>query len=284
MLLATFLLGCEGKDGAPAGESPADTAADSGPTETGSTDSEPTGTTPETWFAPAAIGFEVASGWDPTTGELVTLNLDEDSPVPPSVILRFASAEYFAESDPDVRDALECTVLARLDVAPGTFDVTGQEDGAPLEVWDAWVGTATFDAGGLEDDEPACHAIDPEAVPDGDLIGTFSGMKLGLAFGPLTEYAGVIWDPDDVAAYPETIFTQAVAINHPDGAGVSFVGHDWSSAILYQVDPETLTPVFDGDGYAVPATSRDGVGLAVGHARWLEDFPLLDLGLLKEGA
>ena len=119
--------------------------------------------------------------------------------------------------------------------------------------------------------------------------------------------ASADWDP---ATSPNAYFTMYTAMNHPNSeatSGYDFVGYDFSTGLYVEVDKDTcvdvdfedgssetvcgkveLDPSEDGTGYVYrTADFREDQGsrfaFIVGNAWWYEDFPNLDLNLMKEG-
>ncbi len=81
------------------------------------------------------------------------------------------------------------------------------------------------------------------------------------------------------------MFTSYIAINHPDGSGgVDFTGYNWTTSFLYEWEEVGGKIVYDDDDYAVlqPHYSGGSSGWVSSVARWYEDFPNLDLGLMAQ--
>ena len=143
---------------------------------------------------------------------------------------------------------------------------------------------------------------------DGDPAELFHGMHFGLGFGPLSSYMTAQYEDSDgwdVETDPYSYFTMYTAMNHPseeEALGWDFVGYDFTSGLFVEVDRYSCTydpgfevcgevqidPSTDGSGYVYRTGDfREDVGerfaFVTGSAWWYEDFPNLDLDLMKEG-
>jgi len=148
---------------------------------------------------------------------------------------------------------------------------------------------------------------------DGAPLDLFNGMHFGLGFGPLSSYMTTQmesydwWDSD---TDPYSYFTMYTAMNHPsddESSGYDFIGYDFSTGLYVEVDEDACVDVDYDDGTTETvcgrfkiAPSEDGTGYVyrtadfredegsrfayvVGNAWWYEDFPNLDLDMMKEG-
>ena len=116
----------------------------------------------------------------------------------------------------------------------------------------------------------------------------FNGMRFGMGFGELTEYNASAWAEETIEEYGDYMFTQYIAVNHPVGDGVEFVGYNWTTAFLWQWDDvggEILTETTDEGDLLIGQDPQNGnqSGWINSYAYWYEDFPNLDLDKLAEG-
>ena len=141
-------------------------------------------------------------------------------------------------------------------------------------------------------------------------------MRFGIGMGPLStymsgEFAFTDWWADDADAQA-SYHTQYIAVNHPADTdlGYNFVAYDWTSAIMVNVDAEavlmlqlvkSLLPMLNlkakvcGEVMTVEEDGAANYDLAdqnenfgsrqvyvQGNSWWYEDYPNLDLSLMKE--
>ena len=286
----------------------------------GTTDDTGTGgTTDGDFLEPVAVGFEYVGAWDQEVGVLeddyLYPDLEDTNGGPfallSTVNVSLATSAYFGmESDDPAIDAEHCDFLAFFVSTPGPLDVEEFNwdagvggTGVPLETWGTFEGYLVILEDTLDD---TCYDLDPSVFPGGDPIETFDNMHFGMGFGPLSIYNeqrlaeayAEEW-PD----YQDAFMSQYIAINHPDGAGgYTFTAYDWNTALLVETDYNECQTVdgtstsFDVCGM-VQIEEQDGGYVYVlgdvtdqpihaymnGSAYWYEDFPNLDLSLLKEG-
>ena len=233
------------------------------------------------------------------------------------VTVTLASVEYFSlgsSATDEERDFETCTVLADFAYSPANllaqnFDWTSGTGGLDnVELWQSFEGTLVFR---LDSASDRCAELD-----EGHSLDTFDGMRFGIGMGPLStymagEFESTDWWADDADAQA-SYHTQYIAVNHPaeTDLGFNFVAYDWTSAIMVKVDPEKCVDVASGevvDADPESATQVCGEVLTVeedgssnydladqnenfgsrqvyvsGSSWWYEDYPNLDLDLMKE--
>jgi hypothetical protein len=159
--------------------------------------------------------------------------------------------------------------------------------------------TPYLDENGEYVDAPACTSLFEQGYPE-----AIDGMHVGIGFGPLTPYLTEdiyedFKDPD-LAEIEASITGMFVAINHPNAAepgGYDFLPMDWGGAYFFEAFV-SATELVDGDGntfvadVAAVTVTPDNLlvystpqedALVRGYPFWYEDYPNLDLSLLKEG-
>ena len=266
----------------------------------------------------AAVGFELFTGWNQETGELVGWLLDDGSVQDPYVVITLASIEYFNGG----YDASEtCEMYASF-----TVDETADVLESEIFNWDAGAGSsgtavapwanASFQ-GYLEvfaySTETNCDNFDPAIYPLGGYAETFNLMHFGISFADLGSSSHVNeiiqeWYDEDgdgtVAGDEEIAFledstsymTQYVAMNHPNSSaddGYDFIGYDWNYGAAFQFDAATgelpTEPCEDDPETEclIRANVQENAGTNQALIRsgsfWLEDFPNIDLEGLQLG-
>ena len=299
---------------------PDDNTDDSG---TGNTDdssiTDDSGTTGDgDYLEPVAVGFEYLGNWDQDLDVLEPyflfpdLNDTNGGPLlyASLVNVSLASTAYFSmEADDPNIDYEHCDFLAYFISIPGPVTIEEFDwesgvggSGVPLESWGTYDGYLIIRDGSLDD---TCFDLDPAVFENGDPISTFDGMHFGLGFGPLSPYNETRLS--DVYAeewpdYEDSYMSQYIAINHPDGAGgYTFTAYDWNSALLVETDYGVCADFDNGSGGTDEVCGEVQVdadadvyilgdvydqpihGNMLGNAYWYEDFPNLDLSILKEG-
>jgi hypothetical protein len=301
---------------------PSDKGGDSGNT-TGTFVPPPTDTSGDTAPAPvvpvqvAAIGFEFQGGWNQETGQLEDYlypdlsNTNGGSPLAllPVVHVTLANTAFFQSGGPNDPNNY-CDFFATFDATPATFTGTtfdwdtGKGGlGDSLETWGAFEGKLTI----LTDTySPSCFGLDEAMWPGQTPTETMDGMHFGLGFGPESEY---LYQQDydyygSAPPYASAVFTQYIAVNHPDGSGgFTFPAYDWDSSLYVQADysqclqytytTDTANPLQvcglvllndDQSQYLLGDTTVQPIhGYVTGNAYWYEDIPNLDLTILKDG-
>jgi hypothetical protein len=225
-------------------------------------------------------------------------NMVEESPY---VVITLATMDFFSmgsESTDADRNAEICEMYAYFVSLPADPALTANifdydsgvgSSGVAVAPWASYEGYLSIIGYSTE---TACESIDPAIMPD--FIAPFNGMHFGVAFAELSPqfvelYAELLADDPDFPLY-----TQHIAINHPDGAGgYDFIAYDWTAGTMFQHDATTLeqpTEPCEDDPTAsclipVDFSSTDPiVGYTRGYAYWYEDFPNLDLTILGEGS
>ncbi len=235
------------------------------------------------------------------------------------VIVRVATAAYFAALTEEEKAGEYCEWVALFggsyedgdltepvayDMESEEFDWTAGVGGTGVEVaeWTAW-------EGGLMtvSDSWGSRCSDWE---DGEPLDLFNGMHFGLGLAPLssymsTELLGTDWW--DETTDPYSYFTMYTAMNHPNedvSEGWDFIGYDFSGGLYVEVDKDVCVDSSVGGGTVCgevqfdpadedfvynyrKADFREDEGerfaFIMGNAWWYEDFPNLDLDLMKEG-
>ena len=277
-----------------------DDGDDDGNTPTGETGTDGTGD----YFEPVAVGFEFDGVVlpDGTPGSYLY-----DDPTDgltyeryPLMIVTFASLEYFedtSQTDEEIA-ARTCSVVA----VPWTpSPIAGQiptHDGALLHYSYDVALDLEIDPDSTDCDEeldPAVWGEDAEG-----LLEQFDGMHFGYGWGQQTEYLTEPWEQEtlDDEEFMSSWLASYVAIN--DAAG-EWVGYDWTYGFAFQWDIETgyLVTVPDPDPPAtypdrqllvrqevtdIPAGDPLPPMYIRSSAYWYQDFPLMDLSNLKDGA
>ncbi len=283
IVLALFAASCtkgeECVDCETDGDADTDTDSDSDTDTDTDTDSD-TDSDVEPW-EPIAVAFELETGWNAETGAFVNSSFDGVDYYPPIVTLTFADQEFFAAESEEDKDAHDCVVIAEYYYVEGDFETRDYDTDELLPHWTAYDGFIEFTTEYFESDDPEnnCTNWDVEEFAGGDPVETFSGMHLGFAYGPMSDYLIDSWDPTTYDEYGPSMFTQFVAVNHPDD---SFVGYNWNTGLLWEMDLEAGLVTSDEEGYLIPATDFAVGGYTTGNAYWYEDFPNLDMTNLKD--
>ena len=234
------------------------------------------------------------------------------------VTVTLASIDFFSlgSSASDEDRAFEsCSVFADFAYSPANllaqdFDWTGGvgSAGTTVDLWNSFEGTLIFR---LDSASERCSQLD-----EGHSLDTFDGMRFGIGFGPLSayqsgEFESTDWWADDLDAQG-SYFTQYIAVNHPaeTDLGYNFVAYDWTSSIMVDIDTEKCVDLESGEVVAADpesttqvcgeimtveeegstnydlADQNANVGsrhvFVQGNAWWYEDYPNLDLDLMKE--
>jgi hypothetical protein len=234
------------------------------------------------------------------------------------VTVTLASVEYFSlgSGATDEERAFEtCTVYADFAYSPANllaqdFDWTSGtgSTGDNVDLWQSFEGTLIFR---LDSASERCAELD-----EGYSLDTFDGMRFGIGMGPLStymsgEFASTDWWADDLDAQG-SYHTQYIAVNHPaeTDLGYNFVAYDWTSAIMVNVDAESCVDAATGEVITsdvesetkvcgeVMTVEEDGAAnydladqnenfgsrnvYVQGSSWWYEDYPNLDLDLMKE--
>ena len=243
-------------------------------------------------------------------------NTNEGAPLILSdgVTVTITSAAYFSSDLTDEEKELEqCTVFAWFDSTPANLlvdDYDWENYAAGLETytaetWQSFEGILVFN---LDSASDRCAELD-----EGYSLDTFDGMHFGLSFGGLSDHMTAElessdWWADDAEAQ-NSYFTQYISINHPnEDGGYKFIGYDWTSSIFVAADSEECAELEGTDADGNPVSEEycglveteevDGgasyvfgdvydvvnpqYGYVQGSAWWYEDFPNLDLDIMKD--
>ena len=239
------------------------------------------------YFEPIAVGFQYVGGWDSSTGELLNY-VYNGKEYGNYVMMTFADIDYFSATDSAAREGHFCDVVTSFyhesaSLSAETYDY-GSGGGESVALWDSWEGGLYFDESMMIDD--ACWNLDPAVYTDGMPLEMFNGIHFGMGFGPVSDSI-VDWFGDYYADVETSLFGIYQAVNHPDGdGGYDFIAYDWSYSSLYEWDPKTTEVLLDDKGYLIQANIGDPnpQGLVQAGVKWYEDFPNLDLNMIKDGA
>jgi hypothetical protein len=250
----------------------------------------------EEFWEPVAVGFEF-DGVVLTNGSLTGYTGVDSSGDPaqfaPIMIVTFASLDFFSATTAEQQAAQSCVALALFEPEPALTSIPNDDDVALHWSYDTALALET-DPDLTDCDEKLDPAVWGEDASD--LLNAFSGAHLGYGWGPMTDYLLEYWgtqtlDDDDIA---NAMMASSIAINDKDG---NWVASDWTTGILFEWDEATgelvtveseddptvslLVPV---DVSATPAGVPIPQGYVRSFAYWYQDFPLLDLDNLKDGA
>ena len=281
-ILTIFALSACDEDKGIGEEADADTDADSD--SDADTDAD---TDADAYFEPVAIGFKYVGGWDSTTGELVDYMYQGKS-YAPYVLLVLADLDYFSATDSAEQDAHSCEIYTSFyhgaaSLTAETYDY-GSGGGDSVTLWNSWDGGLYFDESLMASD--ACWNLDPAQYTDGMPVDLFNGIHYGFGFGPISQSLIDLFGKD-FADVEDSMFGIYQAVNHPDGSGgYDFIAYDWGYSNLYTWDSDTHEIDVDDKGFLVTGNIGDPnpQGYVSSGSYWYEDFPNLDLSMLKDGA
>ena len=333
LVLSVSLAACISDKGIDDDEPSSSSSNSSEPSDNPDVDTDEPDAVPTPALVPVAIGFEYSGMWDEATNSLQPYlfpdlnNTNGGEPIwnIPRVTITLASIEYFslgAEATEEDRAMESCTFVAYYFDEPGNLyaeqydwenaygnglNGTPAGTGESVALWQSFEGNLMILEGTQSD---RCGELS-----DGYSVGMFDNIRLGLGFGPLSNYMTTAysesdsWDAEAEASY----HTQYIAINHPSDTdlGYNFVAYDWTSAIFVEADPTTCVEAGEYEegsladealngaeevcGLIMTETTDDGTmydlgdhslnvgsryGYVQGNAWWYEDFPNLDLNLL----
>lgn len=272
-----WLAGCSGEP---------KTAGDDDDDAVGTTESADSGVLDrfEPW-EPATVGFELEAIVH-DDGTLGSYFIDTDE-IGPWMILTFTSLEYFDVDTEEEKAEQSCIAYGRF--APSPLLPPDQIPLAvPAELYLSFDGVVTLELHNCSGKvKPDVWGADAEI-----LLDKFQGAHLGIGVGRMTDYLREAWSDQTLTDYGDFMLAEYVALNDKDGA---FVGIDWTTAMEFEYDPDTQTlpTVLDEDGNEVlvgmnVASLPSGATLSEGYLRsfsyWYQDFPLLDLDNLRDGA
>ncbi|MEN0064144.1 MAG: hypothetical protein AAGA48_18485 [Myxococcota bacterium] len=248
-------------------------------------------------FEPVAVGFEYQGGLGPL-GQWLEFRLNENSdPTPPLLTLTFASEVFFSAADELTQDLNSCSLVATLTPLPTQLQIKNRSrgDGSQAILWQTYdfafpsdpyqwgssCGDPIIDGDGYLD--PKVWGVDGQ-----DLIDKFLGAHVAIGFGPFTDYLiDSVSDYDELEEDErESFFTMYIAINDKSGA---FIAEDWTRARTFFWDPDSGVPEVDSENFLtpIPADTEGGwlnSAYIQSRAYWYQDFPLLNLDNLKDGA
>ncbi len=230
-------------------------------------------------FDPVAVGFELMSGID-GNGNLVNFTVDATE-YPSQILVTFAGLQYFDDGDEDST----CTINGFWQPAPLTdpLEVNGSE--GPTVLFHSYEEPLFLDPS-----TNTCTNMHSKWGLNGeDLIEKFDGMRFGMGFGEITDYLKEAWSEETIESHGDAMFSTYIAMNHPAGNGVDFIGQDWTTGIMVEWDEDTHEPMVDDSDIYVPLPITGLIpgpdalpeGYILQNAYWYEDFPLIDLDLLK---
>jgi len=277
------------------GESDADTDSDSD----SDTDTD-TDTDTDQPLEAVAIGLQFEYGWTQDKGakgiEYACYPDPKDAKNPICVYpvtVTLANADFFAQgSTEESQDADSCEFYSDMKVSEASLDAEGYDPGVPggngttKTLWDSWEGTLVFDEKLIPADETECFNLDKATFPTGDPVDLLNGMHVGFGNGELSAYIEKHLGDATAKDYMDNVFSGYVAVNHPDGKGGigPFVAYDWNENFLFEWDKDHVA-VVDGDNNLQFVDTTGGFdlqGIVRSFPFWYEDFPNLDLTLMKE--
>lgn len=267
-------------------------------TNTGNT--TPTGDTSvevETGINPVAVGFELVAQLN-ADGTLGPWSNGTNFYIP-TMIVTFADEVFFQTG---ANDGHFCVALASFgsDAAYGGIqpmtkpDQVTTTDGLTMY----WSYDATLDLDTDPGSTDCDELLDPTLWGENGeiLLDAFDGAHIGLGFGAMTPYLAKAWEFDSpgtatldfLALAQPGMFAQYIAINDADG---NFVADDWTTGIIWGTDDNGV-PLMDKEGNYTTVMAVDTLepgadmpsGQLQSYAFWYQDFPLLDLSNLKDGA
>jgi len=268
------------------------------------------------YIEPVAVGFELYTGWNQQTGELLGWMLDDGSEQSPYVVITLASADYFYGTDPlestcqlyaeFVIDPLADLLKAEGYNWPGGPGSSGQS----VALWSnaSYEGHLEIFA---ENPDSNCKGIEQSAFPTGHFLDAFNFMHFGIGFSELSsntgEWLSGAWDTDRNGSLSDeelnlwmtdstSFMSQYIAVNHQDSSdpsGYNFVGYDWNYGRGFDYDSESLEILTEDcasdptQQCLVPVDMQADQGLnsvyIMSGAKWYEDLPYLNLSLMQEG-
>ncbi|MBX2796176.1 MAG: hypothetical protein KTR31_00865 [Myxococcales bacterium] len=278
-VLAFLAAGCSGDEET---DKPTDTNA----TNTDTTETnEMTGDSfpeQEDFLEPVAVGFEFdgvlrkdgsLTGYTPgLTGEGLGI-----------MLLTFADIDFFSGD----RDGTTCFALALFEPQPlPIVDYFDLED-AGVAMHSAY--EVALELNPLASD--CGDFVDPKVwgADASKLITPFVGARVGYGFAPMTDYLRDAWTKESLKSVGDSMVATYVALNDKNG---QWVGRDWTTGIMFEWDSKTDELVVDKSGkllVGIDVTGTNGgdllpEGYVRSFAYWYQDFPLLDLSNLTDGA
>lgn len=237
---------------------------------------------------PVAVGFEYDGGWDGT--DLTSFWLDAESEIPPGFLVIFADADYFGAASAEDQEGHFCEAWGEITGIYGQSVLATDDSGTIWHEFDmSWsINPLTWDNAQL--DTACAFLLDEEAWGDGgeDLLAAFQDIHLGLGFGPMTAYLEDAWSEESIDLLGDSMFAQYIAINDASG---DWIAYDWTTGILFEMNEDgTLATELNEDdeevliGVDLSAASSLPAGYIRSFAYWYQDFPLLDLSNLGDGA
>ena len=159
------------------------------------------------YLEPTAIGLEYIGVWDQAGDSLnkfVYPDVDGSNggvgtPMYDYVVITLASLEYFTQATTDEeREYQSCEMLAYYFSAPSDFeshefdwDAGYGSTGNVMPTWGSYDGFVSI----IEDSmSERCFALNPDTYLNGDPIDTFNGIRVGFAFGELTDHLENTYD------------------------------------------------------------------------------------------
>jgi hypothetical protein len=293
--LALCGFACSGSDAVDDDDKPSgDDNADDGNDETGDTS-----VGGNTYWEPAAVGFEF-DGTVLSNGETGSFLYDDEVAGTyerfPLMIVTFASLEYFeAGLTEEERTEQSCVAFGLFYGIPleKPTQIPTTDDAPLFWSYDMALDLLT-DAG----DHDCTGKIDPAiwGTDSENLLGPFDGAHFGYGWGAQTDYLREPWEDATFAddEFLNSMLASYIAINDING---DWVGDDWTTGFTFEwdevtgyrvlvedpEDPENQLLVYDDmsdlvvGGPLPPVYMRSSSG-------WLQDFPLMDLSNLHDGA
>lgn len=235
------------------------------------------------YFEPVAVGFEFQGGIT-DIGELTNYTIDGTEYLG-SITLIFASEEFFQTADDKVQEANSCFMIAPLTgpMIPPPAQIPNDDAAALFSSYEV--------ALAAEPERSDCAGkVDPKiwGAKAENLLQPWVGARFGLGFGPMTDYLRDQWSKETLADFGDAMIASYIAINDASG---TWIGEDWTTTFVWEWDPVASGPLIDDDDLLTkidvsgqqPATRLPAAYLN-SNAYWYQDFPLLDLSNLTDGA
>jgi hypothetical protein len=225
----------------------------------------------------AAVGFELRTAWDQSTGDLLGWKLSDGSIQDPYVLITLASADYFQSGSDASVETCELFASFEIDETASTFTAEAYNwpngpggSGNAAAIWTNASYEGYLEIFG-ESNETNCANFDQSIFPLGDYLTTFNFMHFGIGLSTLSadvgDWVSLSYDEDSSGTLNDdenaewlaasgAFMGQYIAINHPASGSYDFVGYDWNYGVAYSYDLETQdtpTDACEDD----PATAAD---------------------------
>jgi len=196
------------------------------------------------------------------------------------VVMTLADEAFFSASDTATQDLHSCVALGTWEPAPRNSDLPNINN---VDLWHSFEDAYFIDIG-----HNCINVQEKWGFEAETLLNYFNGMRLGIGFGPWTDYLKDQWSEESIDLHEDDFFAAYIALNDPNG---TFDGDDWTSGLLFEWDEDSGELVADDEDLliALPVVQIPPGGvLPQGYVRnfayWYQDFPLMDFDGLKDGA